>query len=237
MSRLGIDIDPVAIIRNIFTDEDIPDPAHISVLAEMGGAESIVCCLREDIRSVNERDVRVLKEIVKTHLNIRSTITDDTVRKLLKIKPDMITFVSSGAETSLLPAPVNPEDYAVSLSDYIADARANNIATGIFIEPDIDSIKLAGKLEVDYIEINAKKYTSAENLDEQIAELESINSLVIAANKLGMGVNISGGINQENISELAKTPYLDDLIVANSLIVKALAIGFEQAVRDFVSVI
>jgi pyridoxine 5-phosphate synthase len=92
-------------------------------------------------------------------------------------------------------------------------------------------------LEVDYIEINARKYTSAEDLDEQIAELESINSLVIAANKLGMGVNISGGISQENISELAKTPYLDDIIVANSLIVKALAIGFEQAVRDFVSVI
>ena len=236
MSRLGIDIDPVAIIRNIFS-EDIPDPTHISVLAEMGGAESIICFLREDIKSVNDRDVRVLKEIVKTHLNVRTTINDDTVRKLLKIKPDMITFVSSSPEISLLPETVNLEDSAGSLSGYIADARANDIATSVFIEPNLNTIKQAGKLEFDYIELNAKSYTSADDLDQQIAELEVLNTMVIAANKLGMGVNISAGISQENIGELAKIHFLDDIIVANSLLVKALGIGFEQAVRDFVSII
>ena len=236
MSRLGIDIDPVAIIRNIFA-EDIPDPAHISVLAEMGGAESIICFLREDIKSVNDRDVRVLKEIVKTHLNIRTTVNDDTVRKLLKIKPDMVTFVSSTPEISLLPGTVNLEDSTGSLSGYIADARANEIATSVFIEPNLSTIKQAGKLEFDYIELNAKLYTSANDLDQQIAELEELNTLVIAANKLGMGVNISAGISQENIGEIAKIHFLDDIIVANSLLVKALAIGFEQAVRDFVSLI
>jgi len=236
MSRLGIDIDPAALIRNIFAKE-IPDPAHLSVLGELGGAESIVGFLREDIRSFTERDVRVLKEIVKTHLNIRTTINDETVRKLLKIKPDMITFVSEDKETSIMPATVNLDEYAASLSDYIADSRANNISTSVFIEPNIQIIKQAGKLEIDYVEINAKSYTTAEDLDEQIAELESLNALVIAANKLGMGVNLSGGISQENIKELAKIHYLDDIIVSNSLIVKALAIGFEQAVRDFVSLI
>jgi pyridoxine 5-phosphate synthase len=236
MSRLGIDIDPVAIIRNIFA-EDIPDPAHISVLAEMGGAESIICFLREDIKSVNDRDVRVLKEIVKTHLNIRTTVNDDTVRKLLKIKPDMVTFVSSTPEISLLPGTVNLEDSTGYLSGYIADARANAIATSVFIEPNLSTIKQAGKLEFDYIELNAKLYTSANDLDQQIAELEELNTLVIAANKLGMGVNISAGISQENIGEIAKIHFLDDIIVANSLLVKALAIGFEQAVRDFVSLI
>lgn len=236
MSRLGIDIDPIAIIRNIFS-KNIPDPAHISVLGEMGGAEAILCFLREDYKSVNERDVSVLKEIVKTHLNIRTTITDDTVRKLLKIKPDMVTFVSSNPSISLLPAPVNIEDNASLLSDYIADAHSNDIATCIFIEPELSSVKQASKLEFDYVELNAKLYSSAEDLDQQIAELENINSLVIASNKLGMGVNISGGISQDNIKDLANIHYLDDIIVANSLIVKALAIGFEQAVRDFVSII
>ena len=236
MSRLGIDIDPVAIIRNIFS-ENIPDPAHISVLGEMGGAESVVCFLREDYKSVNERDVSVLKEIVKTHLNVRTSISDDSVRRLLKIKPDMITFVVSDPEVSLLPAPVNLEEHASSLSDYIADSRSNNIATSVLIEPNLTPVKQAGKLEFDYIEINARSFTTAEDLDQQIAELEELNALVIAANKLGMGVNISGGIGQENISELAKIHYLDDIIVSNALMVKALAIGFEQAVRDFVSMI
>ena len=236
MSRLGIDIDPVALIRNIFAEE-IPDPTHLSVLGEMGGAESIVGFLREDIRSINERDVSVLKEIVKTHLNIRTTINDETVRKLLKIKPDMITFVSEDKEISILPTTVNLDEYAGTLSDYIADARANNIATSVFIEPNLQIIKQAGKLEFDYLEINAKLFTTAKDLDQQVAELESLNSMVIAANKLGMGVNISGGITQENIKELAKIHYLDDIIVSNSLMVKALAIGFEHAVRDFVNII
>jgi pyridoxine 5-phosphate synthase len=236
MSRLGIDLDPVALVRNVF-NQKVPDPAHLSVLAEMGGAESIIGFLREDIRSLNERDVSVLKELVKTHLNIRTTVNDETVRKLLKIKPDMITFVAEDKESSILPTTVNLEDYASSLSDYIADSRANDISTCVFIDPNVQFIKLAGKLEFDYVEINAKLYTTAEDLDQQVAELESLNAIVIAANKLGMGVNVSGGITQENIRDLAKIHYLDDIIVSNSLMVKALAIGFEQAVRDFVSVI
>ena len=160
-----------------------------------------------------------------------------TKSKLLKIKPDMVTFVSSTPEISLLPGTVNLEDSTGSLSGYIADARANEIATSVFIEPNLSTIKQAGKLEFDYIELNAKLYTSANDLDQQIAELEELNTLVIAANKLGMGVNISAGISQENIGEIAKIHFLDDIIVANSLLVKALAIGFEQAVRDFVSLI
>ncbi|TFH01619.1 MAG: hypothetical protein E4H13_04410, partial [Calditrichales bacterium] len=134
MSRLGVDIDPVAIFRNIFA-ENVPDPAHISMLAEMGGAESIVCFLREDYKGVNERDVNVLKEIVKTHLNIKTNINDETVRKLLKIKPDMITFVGSGSATSMMPASVNLEEFSGPLSNYIADARSNRIATSVLIEP------------------------------------------------------------------------------------------------------
>ncbi|TFH00464.1 MAG: hypothetical protein E4H13_07440, partial [Calditrichales bacterium] len=97
--------------------------------------------------------------------------------------------------------------------------------------------KLAGKLEFDYIEINARVYTTADDLDAQISELEAISTLVLAANKLGMGVNISGGINQENIGELSKIAYLDDIIVANAVMVKALGIGFEQSVRDFANMI
>ena len=236
MSRLGVDIDPVAIFRNIFA-ENVPDPAHISVLAEMGGAESIVCFLREDYKGVNERDVNVLKEIVKTHLNIKTNINDETVRKLLKIKPDMITFVGSGSATSMMPASVNLEEFSGPLSNYIADARSNRIATSVLIEPQLSTIKLAGKLEFDYIEINARVYTTADDLDAQISELEAISTLVLAANKLGMGVNISGGINQENIGELSKIAYLDDIIVANAVMVKALGIGFEQSVRDFANMI
>jgi pyridoxine 5-phosphate synthase len=235
MSRLAIDLDPIAIMRNFFA-QDIPDPAHILVLAEMGGVESIVCYLRDDLHTVNDRDVRIMSELTKTHLNVRTNINEENIRKLLKIKPNMITFVSQGNTSSLIPQPINLRNYSGPLKDYIIDLRANDILTSIFIEPDINDIKSAGKLEIDYIEVNTYKFARSEDLDTELAELENIQSLVLAANRLGMGVNASGGLNQENIRDLAQIAHLDDIVISLPVIFKALSIGMEQAIRDFISI-
>lgn len=236
MSRLAVNIDPIALIRNTFT-KDIPDPAHMVVLAEMGGAESIVCHLREDLRTVNERDVRVMKEISKTHLNVRCNVDPESIRKLLTIKPDMITFVTSDSTTSLESTPVDLETFAETIRNLTADLRANDIMSSARITSDINLVKLASKLELDYVEIDTTSYAVAEDLDEEIAEIEQINAIVIAANKLGMGVNAGGGINQENIKDISKIPFIEDLVVGEAIVVKSLAIGFEHAVRDFAGLI
>lgn len=235
MARIAIDIDPVAIIRNLF-GQKIPDPAHVVVLAELGGAESIICYLREDLKSVNERDVRILRELATSHLNVRTAIAGENVRKLLKIKPDMVTFVSTGAAGTLSPRPLVLEEFVDTISTYVADFRANNIASSVLVEPELNQVKLAAKLELDYIELFAEKYILAEDMDTQLSELENLNSIVLAANRLGLGVNISGNFNQDNLKDLSKITYVDDLIVNNALLVKALSIGYEQAVRDFISV-
>ena len=234
MGRLAVNIDQIAVIRNIFADV-VPDPAHAVVLAELGGAESIVCHLREDLRTVNERDIKIVREISKTHLNIRSAINNDMVGKLLKIKPDMITFVASASDLSWDPKPVLIESQLEQLGNHVADLRANNILSSILVEPELNQIKMAGKLEFDYIELTTERYTSADDLDQQIAELETINNAVLAANRLGMGVNASGKLEQENVGDLAKISNIDDLIVGQAILIKALSLGYEQAVRDFIN--
>jgi pyridoxine 5-phosphate synthase len=236
MSRLALNIDPIALIRNTFT-KDIPDPAHMVVLAEMGGAESIVCHLREDLKTVNERDVRVMLEVSKTHLNVRCDVNAEIIRKMLTMKPDMITFVATNAKTALEAMPVDLETYADAISNLTADLRANDILSSVLINPDINLVKIASRLELDYIELNTQYYTAAESLDQQISEMEEINNVALAANKLGLGVNASGGLNQENLKELANINYLEDLVVGDAIAVKSLAIGFEHAVRDFASLI
>jgi pyridoxine 5-phosphate synthase len=236
MSRLAIDVDAVAIIRNVFL-ANVPDPAHMVVLAELGGAESIVCHLRDDMRSVNERDVRIIRELVKTHLNVRCSSNTEHIQRLLRIKPDMITFVANSDKTPLESKPLDLISMPDSLGNVVADLRANDIATSVLIAPDITQVKMAAKLEFDYIEVYANNYTIADDLDQQLAELENINSMAIAANRLGMGVNASGNLNQENISDMAKIQFIDDLIVGNAILVKALGIGFEQAIRDFISIL
>ena len=87
MHRLALDIDPVAYIRNTFGGKN-PDPIHILVLAELGGAESIVCYYRDDLKTVNTRDVNLFREVVKTYLNIRTNLTEKNIRNLLNIKPN-----------------------------------------------------------------------------------------------------------------------------------------------------
>ena len=236
MSRLAVDVDPIALIRNTFLS-DIPDPAHAVVLAEMGGAESIVCYLRDDFRTVSERDVRILKEICKSNLNIRCNINADMIRKLMAVKPDMVTFVAPDNTTVSDPQPVDIETYSDTIANLTADLRASDIISSVMLPCDANLVRLAGKLEVDYIELDVRPYTEADDLDAQIAELENINALVLAANKLGMGVNISGGLDQDNIKDLIKIDMLEDIIVGKPLAAKALAIGLEHATRDFTNLL
>ena len=234
MSRLALNIDPIALIRNIMGGST-PDPVQSCILAEIGGIESIVCYFRNDLKTINERDLQILREVAKTHFNVRCDITEQSVKKLLKIKPDMVTFVSNNKSSITHPNFVNIDEYFDTLKDYIADLRVNNIANSILIEPEIENVKNAGKLEFDYIEFDVTKYTLAENLDEELAELENINSLSAAANKLGMGVNVSGSINSANLGDISKIHSIEDIIIGQSILDKALAVGFEHAVRDLIS--
>jgi len=234
MSRLALDIDPIALIRNIFGG-NTPDPLHSCVLAEIGGIESIVCYFRNDLKTINERDLQLLNEVVKTHFNVRSDIEEQTVKKILKIKPGMVTFVSNNKSSVVQPDPILIGEYVDTLRDIIADLRANNIACSILIEPEIDNVKNAGKLEFDYVEFDVTGYALADNLDEELAELENINSLSAAANKLGMGVNVSGPINSANIGDISKIQFIEDIIIGQAILDKALAVGLEHAVRDFIN--
>ena len=236
MHRLALDIDPVAYIRNILGGTN-PDPIHILVLAELGGAESIVCYYRDDLKTVNERDVSLFREVVKTYLNIRTNLTEKNVRNLLTVKPDMVTFVAPGEVSSVAPSSLDLETYASQLQNYIAELRSNNILSSILIAPDIQQIKLAGKLEFDYVELNLSHLNSVTDMDSEMALLNEIAGFSLAANKIGMGVNISGHIGYDNMRELAGIDYLEDIIVGKPIFNKALFLGFEQAVRDIITLL
>ena len=234
MHRIALDIDLIAFIRNLL-DSDEPDPVQSVVLAELGGAEGIVCYLRDDLKTANERDVTLLKEIVRSDLNVRSNLTEENIRKLIRIKPDLITIVNPGDISTIEPKPINVEMYESQLMNIIAELRTNNIASSVLIEPEIGQIKAAGKLEFDYIEFSANRLTNAMDRDEEIDFLQNLAGLAMAANRLGLSVNISGGISFDNIKDIASIEYLEDIIIGKPIFTKALAIGFEQAVRDIIS--
>jgi len=189
------------------------------------------------LKTVNERDVNLFREVVKSYLNIRTNLTEKNVRNLLTVKPDMVTFVAPGEVSSVAPTSLDLETYASQLRNYIAELRSNNILSSILINPDIQQIKLAGKLEFDYVELNSSHLSSVTDMDSEMAILDEIAGFALAANKIGMGVNISGDIGYDNIRELSGIDYLEDIIVGKPIFNKSLLIGFEQAVRDIITLL
>jgi len=231
MRRLALDIDPIAFVRNTLGQSE-PDPVSAIVMAELGGAESIVCYLRDDQLTVKPRDVKLFKEIVKTHLTVRSNLSEETVRSLISLKVDMITFVSPGEKNTIDPQPLSLDTYASQLQNYIAELRSNNILSSVFIEPNITDVKNAGRLEFDYVELDTSSLATAADMDSELDALDTLNSLAMAANKLGMGVNVSGGLDYDNIRELSRIEFLEDIVIGKPVLSKAVFIGIEQALRD-----
>ncbi|RLD09998.1 hypothetical protein DRI50_11535 [candidate division KSB1 bacterium] len=236
MHRLAVDIDPIAFIRNQFNDR-YPDPIQAVVLAELGGAESIVAYFQDDQKTVKETDLVLLKHIVKTYLNIRCNITEENIHKLIRVKPDMVTFVAPGGLKSLEPEALDVDLYTNQLRDFVIELHTNEILASILLPPDVNQLKQAGKLEFDYVELDARGLAEAEDMDSEVAFLEELDNLAITANKLGMGVNISGGIGYDNIRDIVKMDYVEDIVVGKPLFSKSLAIGIEQAVRDLIALL
>jgi len=236
MHRLALDIDPIAYIRSLL-DGVVPDPVQAIILAELGGAESIVCYLRDDLKTSNERDISLYRQVIKFHLNVRSNLTEENVRKLMRIKPDMLTFVAPGPLSGIEPASLNLDMYTGQLENYVAELRSNGITASVLIEPELTQIKLAGKLELDYVELNASALSQTNDMNSEVEFLENLRSLSVAANKMGMGVNVSGHLDYDTIRDIARAEYVEDIIIGKSIFTKALAIGMEQAVRDLISLI
>ncbi len=231
MQRIAFNIDPIAYVRNTLLSTE-PDPLTAVVLAEIGGAESIVCYLRDDQRTVLGRDVQLLKSIVKTHLNVRSNLTEANIRKLIALKVDMITFVAPGNVETITPQSLPVDTYSAQLADYVNELRSNNILSSVLIEPRISEIKLAGKLELDYVELNTKDLSAATDMESEMDFLDNLSGLALAGSKLGMGINISGGIGYDNLREIASLDFVEDIIIGEPILNKAIYIGIEAAIRD-----
>ncbi|KAA3617421.1 MAG: pyridoxine 5'-phosphate synthase [Calditrichaeota bacterium] len=236
MQRIALDIDPIAFVRNSLGGNE-PDPVSSVIMAELGGAESIVCYLRDDQMTVKQRDISLFKEIVKTHLTVRCNLTEEHVRNLIALKVDMITFVAPGDLNSFSPQPISLDTYSSQLQNYIAELRSNNILSSVLIEPTINEVKTAGRFEFDYVELDATSLSEASDMNSEVDALENLSSLALASSKLGMGVNISGGIGYDNIREVAQINFIEDIVVGKPVLSKAVFIGIEQALRDLQAII
>ena len=233
MARFGVNIEHVALIRS----RGEPDPVSAAVYAELGGADGIMCPLHEEMRPIKERDVKLLKEMVKTHFNLQIPPVDPLIAFALSIAPDMITLVPGKKPGTTQGGGLDVLGHGDAMSRIIQDLRAQEVVVSLLIEPIIHQVKAAAKIGSDYVEFHMGKYAAAVDLNERADFLESTASVAMAANKLGMGVSASRGLNYQNVSDVAAIPHIEEINIGHAVIARALWLGMESAVRDMADLV
>ncbi len=233
MIRLGVNIDHVATLREARKDR-VPDPVAAAIAAEMAGADGIVCHLREDRRHIKDKDLYLLREIVKTHLNLEMAATDEMVRIATEVVPDMVTLVPERREEVTTEGGLD----VVANHEYLAEAIGNlhnhDIIVSVFIDAEIQQIKTAARIGADFVEIHTGAYAHAHALGEAKVneELEKIRSMAVVASKLRLGVSAGHGLNYQNVRKIVETPQIEELNIGHAIIARAVMVGMERAVRD-----
>jgi pyridoxine 5-phosphate synthase len=231
MARLGVNIDHIATLRQARGGVD-PDPIAAAVLVELAGADGLVVHLREDRRHIQDRDLQLLREIVRTKLDLEMA-ADETMAKIaLHVKPDLVTLVPEKRQELTTEGGLDVAGQRDRVQGIIVMLHDGSIPVSLFVEPDLNQIKAAHKISADFIELHTGRYANATRSKEADAEFDAITQAAKLAYKLGIGVNAGHGLNYRNVKRLTHIPEIVEYNIGHSIIARAVLVGLEQAVRE-----
>ncbi len=231
MIELGVNIDHVATLRQV-RGTTYPSPVEAALIAESAGADAITLHLREDRRHIQDSDVKTLRNLLKTRMNLESAVTDEMITFALSIKPDDVCLVPERREE------LTTEGGLDVLRHFAQVRRACNklaevgIRVSLFINADLAQIDAAVKTSAPVIEIHTGRYSDALTAKGQQEELEKICSAVTHGVNQGLKVNAGHGLHYNNVQSIAAITDISELNIGHSIVARALFIGFEQAVQE-----
>ncbi len=234
--KLSLNVDHIATLRNA-RGETQPDPVTAALIAEQAGVDGIVVHLREDRRHISERDVRLLRELITTKLDLEMAATPEIIKIACDIGPELATIVPEKRQELTTEGGVNVIDNISLLKDTISELHGSDIEVSLFIEPDLSHIDAAAEIESDFVEIHTGVFANALSEEEQFDELERIRVAVKQAKKLGLGVNAGHGLDYQNIKVFRELANIDEVSIGHSIIARALFVGIKQAVTEMFELI
>ena len=231
MLTLGVNIDHIATIRQARRTVE-PDPVAAAVLAELAGADGITTHLREDRRHIQDRDVRLLRQTVRTHLNLEMAATDEMVAIALDIKPDYVTLVPEKREEVTTEGGLDVAGQMSRMSEIVAKLQDSGIPVSLFIDPDSAQIEAAAKIQAKFIELHTGSYAEATDEASRQEELALLTKGCENAIAAGIRVNAGHGLTYWNVYPVACIPGMEELNIGHSIISRAVLVGLERAVRE-----
>lgn len=236
MIKLGVNIDHIATLRQA-RKGNFPDPVYAAVICELAGCDSIVCHLREDRRHIQERDLKVLKEVVKTKLNLEMALSDEIIKIALDVKPDQVTLVPERREELTTEGGLDVSGNFEKIKRATEDFKNAGIKVSLFIEPDFNQIEKSKETGADFIEIHTGKYADAKTEEEIYHQLDRIIKGTEFAMSTGLRVNAGHGLDYKNVIPICKIKGIEELNIGYSIICMSVFTGLENAVKEMIKII
>ena len=235
MASLGVNIDHIANVREARRTVE-PDPVPMALLAELGGTDGITVHLREDRRHIQDRDVTLLRQTVRSRLNLEMAATAEMVAIALEIKPDMVTLVPERREEVTTEGGLDVAGQRSQLSAVVEQLQSNEIPVSLFVDPDAEQLQACRDSGARWVELHTGTYAEAA-WTEQTQELARIIEGCATARSLGLRVNAGHGLTYQNVEPIAAIEGMEELNIGHTIVARALVVGLEQAVRDMKALI
>ena len=235
--RLGVNIDHVATVRNA-RGEEYPSPLRAALLAEKFGANSITIHLREDRRHIKDKDLFEIKKKLKIPLNLEMAPTQEMLKISLKYKPDYVCIVPEKRSEITTEGGLNLKTKYNTIKNIIKKLKKNKIRVSLFVEPNIQDIKIAKKILADCIEIHTGKICNLHNQNKSIKkEFLKIKKTVNFANKIGLDVHAGHGITFSSAKILSKINGITEFNIGHFIIGESIFIGIRASIKKFKNII
>ncbi len=227
---LGVNIDHVATLRQA-RRIDYPDPIHAALVAEQSGADSITLHLREDRRHIQDRDVTLMRQLLKTRMNLEMAVTEEMIRIAGEVKPQDCCLVPESRQEITTEGGLNVAGQVERISDACKALAACGIRVSLFIDPDPRQIEAAARAGAPVVELHTGSYAEASGRARAI-ELERVRSAAKQAASVGITVNAGHGLNYHNVEPVAAIREIVELNIGHSIVARAVFDGLAKAVHD-----
>lgn len=229
--KLAVNVDHFATLRQARQSNE-PDPVLVALLAEQAGAEGIVVHLRGDRRHIQERDLELLRQVVKTKLNLEMAATDETKKIALRLKPDVVSLVPERLEELTTEGGLNVIASRKSLGPFIRELLKAKIKVSIFVDPNLEQIKTCRELGVPLIEINTGKYAELRPGAQQANALNEVKKAAEFGHKLGLEIHAGHGLDYRNVKAVVAIPEISELSIGFAIVARAAVAGIVRAVEE-----
>lgn len=231
MNRLGVNIDHIATVRQIRGGIE-PEPVYAAMIARDSGADSIVVHLREDRRHIQDRDVFLIKQMVKAYLNLEMSIAPEIAGIACEVKPDRATLVPEKRKEVTTEGGLDAVTGFSKIKQTCRKLQSQGIDVSLFIEPKKKFIDAAVKLGVPMIELHTGRYADAVGDSKRDQALKEIMSAASYAKKKGLSVFAGHGLDYHNVSPVARIKEIEEFNIGYSIVCKSVVVGLAEAVRQ-----